>query len=456
MKKYRIAQIGAFDFENYGDLLFVDVFEKQIKRHIELDEIVLFAPKNCTMPFSDGRKVYSVTELEEQHKEKPFDAFVVGGGDIIHYTKTRTFMPHISDDWVDYEVLYIWMIPAILAWKYDIPLLWNAPGVPMEFWTSEKMMTKELVELADYISVRDELSANNLIEAGVEKDVHVVPDTVFSISELVSEEEINQYFEKVNLPAERKQYVVFHANQTFGEKEIQDCIDVLRKIKKEHGMEIVLLPIGYALGDENFISELKARCPGEFITFDEKLSPMEMLSVIVNANAYVGASLHGCITASSFGVPVVSCNYNRFIKVDGFLEVVNLKDALVYEPEKIYPVYNKMLAVSVADRKATITLIDRHFKRLAEKLEGRPSRKGFERALCEYVFETKNRQNFYEQKLNEAHQELNNRENEWSSRYQELSTRYHALSNAFDTISQSTVWKSTKPIRMILDKLKRR
>ena len=39
MKRYRIAQIGAFDFENYGDLLFVDVFEKTIREFVEIDEI---------------------------------------------------------------------------------------------------------------------------------------------------------------------------------------------------------------------------------------------------------------------------------------------------------------------------------------------------------------------------------------------------------------------------------
>ena len=73
MKKYRIAQVGAFDFENYGDLLFVDVFEKTIRKFVEVEEIILFAPTKCKMPFSnDDRQVYSVTELEKKNQEQPF------------------------------------------------------------------------------------------------------------------------------------------------------------------------------------------------------------------------------------------------------------------------------------------------------------------------------------------------------------------------------------------------
>ena len=47
---YKIAHIGAFDFDNNGDLLFTDVIEKQLKKRINLDEIIYFSPKSCTIP----------------------------------------------------------------------------------------------------------------------------------------------------------------------------------------------------------------------------------------------------------------------------------------------------------------------------------------------------------------------------------------------------------------------
>lgn len=453
MEKYRIAHIGAFDFENYGDLLFVDVFEKTIRKHVEVEEIVLFAPKKCKMPFSKKeREVHSVTELEKKHQENPFDAIVVGGGDLVHCTKIRTYMPHISQDWVDYEVLYMWMIPSIVSWKYNIPLLWNAPGVPMNFMDSEKSMVKDLCQLVDYISVRDKASKNNLDECQITNDIHVVPDTVFSISELVSKDELEEQFSHMDMGLEKNKYVIFHANYTFLQTELQGCIETLRKIKQEHQLDILLLPIGYALGDETFISELLKACPGEFVTIDNKMNPMEMLAIIANSAGYIGASLHGCITASTYGVPVVVCNYNRYIKVDGFLELVNLTEAVVYNTKDIYPVFEKKLIVSEKDKRNALSSIENHFQRLADNLEGKERKEKFEISLCEYIFSMRNMelnyQHEYRDMRNKNALELQEREAEWHAKYQEAI-------KAYQKILDSTVWKLTKPVRVLLDAIKR-
>ena len=45
-------------------------------------------------------------------------------------------------------------------------------------------------------------------------------------------------------------------NRTYLQTEMQGCIEALLKLNKEHHLDVVLLPIGYALGDEIFIEEL--------------------------------------------------------------------------------------------------------------------------------------------------------------------------------------------------------
>lgn len=452
MKRYRIAQVGSFDVENYGDLLFADVFEQNIRKYVNVEEIVLFAPKRCKMPFSnEEREVYSITELEKKNQEKPFDAIVVGGGDLVHCTKIRTYMPHISQDWMDYEALYMWMIPSIISWKYNIPLLWNAPGVPFKLMDAEKMIVRELCQLADYISVRDRISRNNLEECQVSRDVQVVPDTVFSISELISKEELEERFSQMDVSLEKNRYIVFQANCTYLQTEMQGCIETLRKIKEKHKLEILLLPIGYALGDETFVTELMKECPGEFATINSKMSPMQMLTVIANAAGYVGSSLHGCITASTYGVPIVVCNYNRHIKVEGFLELVNVKEAVVYSTKDIYPVFEKKLVISEEDRKRALAQIESHFQQLTDKLETKRSAEGFEKALCEYVFSMRNLELNYQEEYRrvqvEKDYEIIERDQEWQREYQEVMKAYREISN-------STVWKMTKPIRVLLNILK--
>lgn len=443
MKRYRIAQVGSFDVENYGDLLFVDVFEKTIRKYIDVEEIVLFAPKKCKMPFSDGQRVvYSVTELEERNQEKPFDVIIVGGGDLIHCVKIRTYMPHISKEWVDYEALYMWMIPSIISWKYNIPLLWNAPGVPYKFMDAEKLLVKELCQLVNYISVRDNVSKCNLEECGVTSEIQVVPDTVFSISELIPKEELEERFSQMNLGLEKNKYVIFQANHTYLQTEMQGCIETLRKIKAEHQMEILLLPIGYALGDEDFVTGLLKECPGEFVTINNKMSPIEMLTLLANAAGYVGSSLHGCITASTYGVPIVVCNYNRHIKVEGFLELVNMKEAVVYSARDIYSVFEKKLVISGEDRKIALFQIERHFQQLVEKLETKGLTKGFETALCEYVFSMRNMELNYQEEYRQVQVEKDYEIIERERKYQEVVKAYHE-------ILDSTAWKITKPIRVL-------
>ena len=78
---YRIAHIGAFDMENMGDLLFTDVVAAHMRERLDIDEIVYFSPQSCAIPNTD-RTTHSVTLLETMHRDNPFSAIIVGGGDM--------------------------------------------------------------------------------------------------------------------------------------------------------------------------------------------------------------------------------------------------------------------------------------------------------------------------------------------------------------------------------------
>lgn len=93
---YRIAHVGAFDFENFGDLLFTDVLRAHLEKRIDVEEIIYFAPKTCKMPNKE-EWVHAITELEKFVREKKVDSIIVGGGDLVHLRKIRTYMPHVSE-----------------------------------------------------------------------------------------------------------------------------------------------------------------------------------------------------------------------------------------------------------------------------------------------------------------------------------------------------------------------
>ena len=118
MKEYNVAQIGSFDVENYGDLLFPTVLEEELSKRIKIKELFLFSPNGGKRPFY-GDKVYSIRELEHVIQTKGIDMIVIGGGDTIRLDKmvVRTYQS-------SYETAYsMWQIPILLGIKYNTSIV---------------------------------------------------------------------------------------------------------------------------------------------------------------------------------------------------------------------------------------------------------------------------------------------------------------------------------------------
>ena len=80
MSKFKkIAQIGSFDVENYGDLLFPFVLKHKLSNY----KIDLFSPNGGRMPFNEEIIVYKATDLEKKIIEEGYDALIIGGGDVL-------------------------------------------------------------------------------------------------------------------------------------------------------------------------------------------------------------------------------------------------------------------------------------------------------------------------------------------------------------------------------------
>lgn len=145
-----VAQIGTFDCKNFGDLLFPNVLEWHLKKRRKNVELVLFSPIGGEKPFECGTIVHPICDLEKLHREKHFDAIVIGGGDLIRldggWASQEKYDVHAS-------TMDLWLIPAAISEKYDIPLLWNSPGVPFPFAAEQTPLVKRALDAADYLSV---------------------------------------------------------------------------------------------------------------------------------------------------------------------------------------------------------------------------------------------------------------------------------------------------------------
>ena len=367
MKKYKIAQVGAFDMENYGDLLFENLFVSEITKRLDIEKVFLFAPKETTKAFEPHKKVYSVVDLEEVYLKEKFDAIIVGGGDLVHFEKIYTIMPALQAEPIIYESFFMWIIPILIGTKYNIPVIFNAPGVPKIFFEEEYNFVRHLLDNVDYISVRDPLSKENLVKTGLlKKDIVVCPDTVLYIHNVIDKKFLEKKLENLSLEIKNTDdYLVFHINSSYTEKDIESYAKILCEVEKKNKVKIVLLPIGYALGDMKAITDLKQFLTNAVIV-SKKITPVETLSIIANAKAYIGSSLHGAITANSYGVPALAYNYNHFNKIDGYFQLTNQSSNVVYKMEDLSEKVDEVLKSHSFDPTIYDSEIEQHFDTIAK------------------------------------------------------------------------------------------
>lgn len=361
MKK--IAQIGTFDVENFGDLLFPTVLKAQFN-DIEID---LFSPLgNMKKPFEEDIFVFSIKDLEEKCKTEKYQLIVIGGGDLIRVQRNIA-ASYVSDF---YACTSIWQMPIIIGKKYQIPVIFNAVGVPMEFGFSEKKMTRLLLNNVDYLSVRDHFSKLFLMECGLD-NVEVVPDTAFIIPEIYKKNELipikTKLVKEHKIPDEK--YIVFQHN-TINDEDTVYLKTVLNKLCDKYKKQILLLPIGYVHKDIKFMEKLIDTDNNGIFLYREKLSPKEMCAVLSCSDGYIGTSMHGAIISYAYGKNIVSINTARLTKITGFLENIDQKNAEVNDISQLEDVIKKQFEDKNDTRKNyedVCKKIKKYFKNVKEK-----------------------------------------------------------------------------------------
>lgn len=450
---YKIAHVGAFDFENFGDLLFTDVVRSHLKKRIDVEEMVYFAPKTCKMP-NKNEIVHSVLELEKWVIEKKIDAIVVGGGDLVHLRKIITFMPHVSSEgWVIYDVLYMWVIPSLIALKYEIPLVWNAPGVPLHFNETDKEIVSYLCSAVDYISVRDEEAKKELSVAVNTQNIKVVPDSVLSIKNIISLKTIRDIFEKLDLNLQEGKYVFVQFNNSTPESDFKYYADALKNIMEKTGWNVLIQPIGYACGDLDVMEKFRAIYGKDFIYPSKHYTQYDILSLIANAAFYIGTSLHGAIVSNSYGVPNIVVNSSHFNKIEGFIQMLGREEARIYSPQEIVKCFWKVKDLNsskIVEEK--IIEIERHFDQLAEAITVniKKGKSSSVNELANYIHDSSLRLENLSNESNCIREELERLQNERNLAKQNAEyykTLYHTAIN-------STSWKLTDPFRKISLKFK--
>lgn len=325
MKK--IAQIGTFNVDNLGDLLFPVVFSEIVEEiSRETDEyynIDYFSPNSIEYvpTYIDQKKVIDI----DQFNNITYDKVFIGGGDLLR-----------SDDW-SINSLYnsnkLSFTNILSPTNLEICNCYTLGlGVPFELDDAFTSFVRNSFTRFNAISVRDLKSQAFLTTKGIESQI--VPDMVLSISKYFPkktlEEKTKNVFKRNNIVLEKDGYVIFQANDTvLNNSEIREISEFLNGITRRMKMPVILLSIGECLGDNELYNKLALLLNDCYVInkeLDSTISLIDKVALLAQANGFIGSSLHGNIISYSYGIPHVTFSGDYSNKLKGFFDLINNKE----------------------------------------------------------------------------------------------------------------------------------
>ncbi|WP_127105433.1 polysaccharide pyruvyl transferase family protein [Pararhodobacter zhoushanensis] len=318
----RVAILGTFDVENYGDLLFPLVAQACLAE--SGIEVVAVSPTSELTRYRDAIRPISFKEMTATIES--FDAVLIGGGNIVHLhdfglpTYAASAYPSL------------WVGATAHAVLHGKAVLWNAPGVLAPRDPGEPpAWLRRVVEAADHFMVRDEASARALARWSGRRP-EVLPDTALDLPRLWSPATLAARFgtvkKSLGVAAQTPVVAVHVKRRSLGALDVARFAAALDAALGQAGAVGILLALGRCHGDHELVQELHGLIPDRTAPFDGAEALGDVAAVIAGAQAHIGASLHGHITAVAYGTPARLVAVPALHKFMGQAEQTSRQDEL--------------------------------------------------------------------------------------------------------------------------------
>jgi polysaccharide pyruvyl transferase WcaK-like protein len=370
----KILHFGTFDVDNFGDLLFPFITKNSIGPTFE-KKLVTVSPTNDRPPtFEDCEAPESFLNLNQSIGN--VKGAIIGGGNIIH-CKPSYLDSYIKRTRNGFGYSDLWISPTLLL-PDSTPIVWNSPGVPGPFNIRQHSIIKEVLQRTNYLSVRDEESRQYLLDVWSDADVVVVPDSAWKVNQLWSKTELEDTYQsmlKRNNIVDQHNTIIFHLNRRYlGGNSLVAIAKHLDLISNLIGSKPILIAFGPCHKDNILAREVSAFMSTDPILLDKPKSIREVASCIAFANAYVGSSMHGAITAATFGVPAICVAERSKPKFEGIVSLTGYQNIVVEDwDEALHVMKNIDFEQFRKDLVTTCEYAQRalqiHWKRIAKELQ---------------------------------------------------------------------------------------
>lgn len=377
---------GALDIRNYGDALFPLLAGHRLERHG-----YRIRP---TTPFGGDCGWMGVAPCTPLGRlfdpDVRVDGLLIGGGNIVYGNVSAGALLRLPPaaqhvPVFDWAAPGIWLGPMLVAALRDVPVAWNAPGVPYVLTRRWHQLLAAAFRASDPVSLRDEASVELLGPAAEGAEIAVPPDTAIDLAAMWPRAMLAPAFARLlarkSAPPGSRFWAIHLRDRSLGETPASALAGWIDAMAHMHGLVPVLVAIGPTLGDADAARDLAALLTVPCVLLDDPEGPVEIAAAIAHAEGYTGASLHGYVTAAAYGLPGVLVARPAHRKFGGFLAQIGQSDDLRRSWAAVIaqPLPFEGSAGSCRIPQAAFDRLDQHWAAVRQALD-HPERRQAERA----------------------------------------------------------------------------
>lgn len=314
-----IIMSGYFGFGNMGDDSLLQQIINRIKSLDNNVRITVLSKKPKMTSRIYGVNSINRFNLISIHRAmKHAKLLINGGGNLLQNKTSRRSL-----------IYYIYIMR--LAKKYGLKLMLYASGIGPVYGEKYLNMTRDILNAADIITLREELSLHEIRKMGViNPNISITCDPVFYLD--CAEENWVKYVmyrEKLSM---KKKYFIFSPRSikdhfinlpdNFDDILAEACLQVSRKFK----LEPIIIPLQHKT-DYNLCKKVADYSGGKVVS---GLSAAELAGLTKHMEFVAGLRLHLLIYAISAGTPVIAIDCDP--KIKGLFEMIN--SPYIIEAEK--------------------------------------------------------------------------------------------------------------------------
>lgn len=378
-----ITLSGYYGFGNLGDESLLDIITRSLAQTIP--DVKLAVLTRSPRDDSERTGLASVSRFNVLSVFRTLSRsklLISGGGSLLQDTTSRRSLGYYAG-------------VMQMAKKAGAKVCVLANGIGPVNYESNKQLTRDVIAGADYVSVRDGDSKDELVSLGVSGEkINVTADPAFLI-EPCSATRLAKVLESADIKGEYFAVSVRplksggrgkHQMTEEDKRLMGEIVTVCRDIAEKHSLTPLLIPMQEAQDSEicqTICGKLAESGVKSAMYCPENAA--EMIGVLGGARFALGMRLHSIIFASSAGVPVIGLSYDPKVKsmmrclgqtymVDltkGSLDFASSVSAYASDVMQRRDDIAKELSVRAAEMREKCRADLREIKRMLDKIENK-------------------------------------------------------------------------------------